>query len=37
MYDYVCQILVQFVNLLTPLIFIRIVLDSIRNYIFKNN
>lgn len=36
MYKYVCEILVQFVNLLTPLIFIRIILDAIRNYIFKN-
>ncbi len=36
MYDYVCEILVQFVNLFVPLIFLRIVFDAIRNYIFKN-
>lgn len=36
MYDYVCEILIQFVNVLTPLIFLRIILDSARNYIFKN-
>lgn len=36
MYDYVCQILIQFINVLVPLIFLRIILDSARNYIFKN-
>lgn len=36
MYNYVCEILLSFVDLLVPLIFLRIVFDAIRNYIFKN-
>ena len=36
MFIYVINILSEFVNLLPVLIFLRIVLDSIRNYIFKN-
>lgn len=36
MYDIVCQILVQFVKLLPHCVFLRIVLDAIRNFIFKN-
>lgn len=36
MFNYVINILSEFVKLLPVLIFVRIVLDSIRNYIFKN-
>lgn len=36
MYDYVVNILVSYVEVLPMLIFLRIVLDAIRNYIFKN-
>ena len=36
MYDIVCNYLVSIVDLMIPLIFIRIILDAIRNYIFKN-
>lgn len=36
MYNIVCQYLIQLVNILIPLIFLRIILDSIRNYMFKN-
>ena len=36
MYDLVIQLLTQFVMVLPVLIFLRIVLDAIRNYIFKN-
>lgn len=36
MFNYVINILSEFVKLLPVLIFLRIVLDSIRNYIFKN-
>lgn len=36
MYNIVCQYLIEIEKVLIPLIFLRIVLDSIRNYIFKN-
>lgn len=36
MYDIVCNYLVQIINLLIPLIFIRVIMDSFRNFIFKN-
>lgn len=36
MFNYVINILSEFVSLLPVLIFLRIILDSIRNYIFKN-
>jgi hypothetical protein len=36
MFNYVIDILSDFVKLLPVLIFLRIVLDSIRNFIFKN-
>lgn len=36
MFNFVIDILKQFVNLLPILIFLRIVLDSIRNNIFKS-
>ena len=36
MYDIVCNYLVSIVDIMIPLIFIRIILDAIRNYIFKN-
>ena len=36
MYDIVIQLLTEFVAVLPVLIFLRIVLDAIRNYIFKN-
>lgn len=36
MYDIVINLLTEFVAVLPVLIFLRIVLDAIRNYIFKN-
>lgn len=36
MYDIVIDLLTAFVAVLPVLIFLRIVLDAIRNYIFKN-
>lgn len=36
MFNLVVQYLTDLVNILIPLIFLRIVLDSARNYIFKN-
>lgn len=36
MYNYVIQILCEFVKILPMCVFLRIVLDAIRNYIFKN-
>lgn len=36
MYDLTCQYLTELMNILIPCIFLRIVLDAIRNYIFKN-
>lgn len=36
MYDIVIDLLTSFVAVLPVLIFLRIVLDAIRNYIFKN-
>lgn len=35
MYDNVCLILIEFVKLLPACVFLRIVLDSFRNFIFK--
>lgn len=36
MYDLCCEYLIQISNILIPCIFLRIVLDGARNYIFKN-
>lgn len=36
MFDFVINILCDFVQLLPVLLFLRIVLDAIRNNIFKN-
>ena len=36
MYDLACQYLIALINILIPCIFLRMVLDAIRNYIFKN-
>lgn len=36
MYNIACQYLIAIQNILIPCIFLRIVLDAIRNYIFKN-
>ena len=36
MYNIVCQYLIQLINILIPCIFLRMILDAIRNYIFKN-
>lgn len=36
MFDYVINLLTEFVALLPVLVFLRIILDSIRNNIFKN-
>ena len=36
MYDIVCDVLVELVQLLPWLIALRITFDAIRNYIFKN-
>jgi len=35
MFDYVIKLLIEFVSVLPVLIFLRIVLDSIRNNLFK--
>ena len=36
MSDIVCNYLIQIINISVPCIFLRMVLDAIRNYIFKN-
>lgn len=36
MFDLTIQYLTALVNILIPCIFLRMVLDSARNYIFKN-
>lgn len=36
MFDYVMQFLNEFIKILLPCVFLRIVLDATRNYIFKN-
>lgn len=36
MFDISMQFLVEFTKLLLPCVFLRIVLDATRNYIFKN-
>lgn len=36
MFDYVIQYLVEIVKILPACVFLRIILDACRNYIFKN-
>lgn len=36
MFDIVCNYLIQIEKVLIPCIFLRMVLDSARNFIFKN-
>lgn len=36
MFDFVIQFLVEFTRILLPCVFLRIILDATRNYIFKN-
>lgn len=36
MFDIVCDYLIQISNVLIPAIFLRMVLDSFRNFVFKN-
>lgn len=36
MYDLVIQFLSEFVKILLPCVFLRIVLDATRNYLFKS-
>ena len=36
MFDYTIQFLSEFVKILLPCVFLRIVLDATRNYVFKD-
>lgn len=36
MYDIVCDYLIELSNILIPAIFLRMVLDCFRNFVFKN-
>lgn len=36
MFDYVIEFLKEFVKILPACVFLRIILDACRNYIFKN-